>query len=38
MGTIEKAFVHEIFTHYNLQVLGIDTNVCCENIQNVVGV
>jgi hypothetical protein len=38
MGTIEEALVHEIFIRYNLQVLRVDINVCCDNIQNVVGV
>jgi len=38
MGTIEETLVHEIFIRYNLQVLGVDINVCCDNIQNVVGV
>jgi hypothetical protein len=38
MGIIEETLVHEIFTRYNLQVFGVVTNVCCDNIQNVVGV
>jgi hypothetical protein len=32
MRTIEETLVHENFTHYNLQVLGADINVCYDNI------
>jgi hypothetical protein len=38
MGTIKETLVREIFTRYNLQVSRVDTNVCCDNIQNFIGV